>query len=247
MRALCLLHESLAARRTGFERGLARAGFDPVAALPQPGPGDLLIIWNRYGRYHRLAVQVEKAGGRVLVCENGYLGKRWLGRHWIAMSLGHHAGAGHWHHGGPQRWDALGVEIAPWREGGHEVVILAQRGIGEAGIAAPTGWAQAVRRRIGGRIRHHPGRADPGDLLEDLRDAACVVTWHSGAALKALLAGIPVWYAFDRWIGAPACGRLAAFGPVPVRGDRLEMFRRLAWAQWSFDEIESGEAFLWLA
>jgi hypothetical protein len=72
------------------------------------------------------------------------------------------------------------------------------------------------------------------------------VTWGSGAGITSLIAGIPVFHEFDRWIGGPA----ARFGiddiESPFTGDRLPMFKRLAYMQWSVDEIESGEAFQWL-
>ena len=64
--------------------------------------------------------------------------------------------------------------------------------------------------------------------------------------LKALVWGIAVVYAFPKWIGGDA-GQLMSGSTFPIahRDDeaRLEMFRRLAWAQWSLDEITSGEAF----
>jgi hypothetical protein len=69
------------------------------------------------------------------------------------------------------------------------------------------------------------------------------VTWASGAGIKALLAGVPVFHEFDRWIGAPAAARLAGdieSCNIPSRG---ELWRRVSWAQWSLAEIGSGEGF----
>lgn len=82
-------------------------------------------------------------------------------------------------------------------------------------------------------------------LEDDLSDARCVVTWNSGAALRALLMGVPAFYEFPAWIGAKAALPLTAWPAEPKRCDeaRLAMFRRLAWAQWRIVEIESGEAF----
>jgi len=244
-RALCLVREALHYRRDAFLSGLRAAGFKVVPTLKTPGPGDALVIWNRYGWYAAEANRFEAAGARVVVAENGYLGKAWCGGNWYALSIGHHAGAGKWRIGGPERWDALGVELAPWRSG-DEIVVLGQRGIGEPGIAAPDRWAERARRRFGGRIRPHPADKSVAavPLAGDLANAKAVVTWHSGAALQALLLGVPVFYEFDRWIGAPAARHVSKFGE-PLRDDaaRLSMFRRLAWAQWQLEEIRSGEAF----
>ncbi len=184
------------------------------------------------------------------MCENGYLGKGWLGDTWFAMALNHHCGAGYWREGGPERWDGLNITMDPFRWGGKELVILGQRGIGENGIAAPHYWAESVQQKLGARIRPHPGNDPPRISLEDdLRDASGVATWSSGAALKALLLGVPVWYMFPKWIGAPAAEFLGGFSKVQANRkdkDRLAMFRRLIWAQWRIEEIASGEAFRWL-
>lgn len=244
MRALNALPDGPNYRREDFSAGLRAIGAEVVQNLPKPRAGDLLLVWNRHGAKNALAQHFEAAGAEVLVAENGYLGKVWQGRKWFALARGHHAGAGHWTDGGPQRWDSWGAEMAPWREGGQEVLILEQRGIGEPGVASPPSWADHVQARIGGRVRRHPGASVPAvPLDEDLRNARCVVTWHSGAALHALLLGVPVFHDFPRWIGAGAARPLSDFERGPMRGDRLATFRRLAWAMWTDEEVRSGEAF----
>lgn len=239
-----MLRPALHYRREAFNDGLRAAGFDVVEQLPKPQPGDALLIWNRYAGFHEVAHAFERAGALVLVCENGWLGKAWRGGEWFSLCRDHHAGAGRWAIGGPQRWDCWGVEMAPYRTDGDEAVIFGQRGIGEPGIASPHNWAEATRHRIGGRIRPHPGNAAPAvPLADDLRRARECATWNSAAGLHALLLGVPVWHAFPQWIGAGASRPLAEWGKAdPMRHDgaRLEMFRRLAWAMWTLDEIRTG-------
>lgn len=246
-RALNLLRASLHYRREAFDAGLRTAGFDVVPVLENPGPGDLLLIWNRYGGYHDEACRFEACGGRVLVTENGYLGKTWRDGEWFALAEGHHSGAGTWRDHGPDRWDGWNVDLAPFRRSGHETVILGQRGIGEPGVRSPSNWAEAVlslcdRSRY--RIRQHPGTGAAKPIAEDLADARAVCTWSSGAALQALLLGIPVWYSFPNWIGARAGARWPQTGNTEANRDdesRLHMFRRLAWSMWTLDEIRTGE------
>lgn len=247
-RALCLLREDLHYRREAFCAGLRAAGHDVVTHLHDPHTGDVLAIWNRYGRFHAEACRFERAGATVLVAENGYLGKHWRGGEWFSMAVGHHGGAGRWRYGGPERWDGRGIDLAPWRQSGRETVILGQRSIGEPGLASPHGWERNALCRLPAgpvRVRPHPGVSSSNDLLEDLRDAQAVVTWSSGAALKALAAGIPVWRDSPWWIGAAAG---VPIGEPLMRDDdaRLGMFRRMAWCTWEIDEIRSGEAFRWL-
>jgi hypothetical protein len=74
-------------------------------------------------------------------------------------------------------------------------------------------------------------RAKP--LEDDLARCGKVITWGSGAAVKALLWGIPVVSEMPHWIA----------DQQNTDESRLAMFRRLAWAQWRLSEIESGEAF----
>lgn len=244
-RALNLLRAALHYRREAFDAGLRAAGFTNVNALPDPRPGDLLLSWNRYGGYHDQAQLFERAGAHVLVAENGYLGKSWqVPGEWFALAAGHHAGAGRWVDGGPARWNGWGVHLAPWRTNGTETVILGQRGIGEPGIKSPDRWAEVTRKRIGGRIRAHPGNAPAAvPLAADLKVAREVITWHSGAALHALLMGIPVWTDFPQWIGAGAARPLCDWPGDGLRDDaaRLAMFQRLAWAMHTLDEIRTGE------
>lgn len=245
-RALCLIREQLVYRREAFVAGLSAAGYEVVSTLPKPDPGDVLVIWNRYGHWDDIAKSFEARNAKVVVCENGYLGKSFLGDTWFALALGQHNGAGVWVGGGPQRWDDLGVELSPWKTGGTEVLVLGQRGIGSSEVRSPPFWAETIAATIGGRIRPHPGNDEPKKpLREDLARACCVVTWGSCAALGALMAGVPVFYAAPNWIGAGASRPLSEWGAEPKRDDaaRLDTFRRLIWAQWRIGEIKEGKAF----
>lgn len=246
MKALCLIRSSPVYRREAFVAGLNRAGYKVVNALNNPDPDDILVGWNRYGNTLEQSKMFERRGARCLIVENGYLSALTPDR-WFSISLHEHAGLGEWNEGGPERWDAMGVELLPWRTG-PETLILAQRGIGSPDVASPDRWAEHTMKKLGvGRIRRHPAnRNDAIPLGKDLERVGQVVTWASSAALVALTQGIPCWYGLDGWIGASACRPVSEFGQDPKRdsADRLAMFRRLAWAQWRVSEIESGAAFM---
>lgn len=237
-RALNLLRDEPEFRRACFDEGLRAAGFEVVRRIDRPRPEDLCLTWNRQGSRDQEARRFQ----RVLVAENAYV--RVKG--WYALARDHHAGLGRWPVGGAERWASLGVELQQWRADDGEVVILGQRSMGEQHIASPRGWEELMQRRIGGRIRRHPGRK-PATLIpieQDLANARCVVTWASSAALKALTMGIPVFYGLGGWVGAGACRPVEEFSRGPLRDDgaRLAMFERLAWAQSPISEIRSGEA-----
>lgn len=243
--ALCLLPDGPNYRRESFLAGVRAIGFRPVSTLFEPRPDDIVIMWNRHKVNEHHAARFERAGARVLVVENGYFGKRWLGHKWFALAWGHHSGAGVWPDGGPERWDSWGVEMQPWTQAKGPPLIFAQRGIGEPGVASPHRWAEQVQKRTGGRIRAHPGPHPPAvALADDLRDCGSAITWHSSAALQALILGVPVWYGYARWIGAGACKPLSEYGTEPARDDvqRLDTMRRVAWAMWTEEEILNGTA-----
>lgn len=230
-------------RRDAFAAGVARLGYAPEFRLTTtPGDNDILVIWNRFGAAGNAADHFDHAGCPVLVAENGYLGNDFAGDRWYAISRSHHNGAGHWQHYGNDRWDKLGVALAPYRMQGSELVVLPQRGIGEAGVAMPGDWLGDAARRSQGRVRPHPGTRQGVDLQQDLAKAWAVYTWGSGAAVKALMWGIPVYSDMPNWIVAGAATRYG----LPLNlcdQSRLTAFRRMAWAMWRLGEIESGFAF----
>jgi hypothetical protein len=232
-------------RRDAFVAGLQKCGFRIQQGAPSAPAGhlDILVTWNRYGQGHRAATEFERRKQPVIVAENGYLGSEFKGKRVYALALNHHNGAGRWPVGGPERWAAWGVELKPWRKDG-ETVILPQRGIGPPGVAMPLAWPREVVKL--GRTRKHPGAKETGIPLEqDLAKAGRVITWGSGAAIKALTMGIPVFHAMPNWIGAPAARPLKDIkhGPKCDDAARLGMFHRLAWAQADLEEIAKGEAF----
>jgi hypothetical protein len=253
MKAWLALRDGVHYRREAFQKGLAAAGYRVQMGLTdQPGPRDMLVTWNRYGRQHACALEFERRGLPVLVAENGYLGNELAGDRWYALARGQHNGAGDWPTGAPDRWDRLDVPLAPWCGDAGELVLLPQRGIGPAGVAMPLDWAERTTLRLAerglrARVRPHPGTGPARPVAEDLSGARAVVTWGSGAAMKALALGVPVFHDFARWIGAGASRPLRDLlaGEPPARDDaaRLAMFRRMAWAQWRLSEIASGEAF----
>ena len=226
MRTVSLnLRYSLTERIQAFERGLRRHGF---VVIPGLQPADALVTWNRIGAADRLA----RDYGLVLVAENAAWGNGFLERKWISLAKDRHNTAGMFLAGGSERWDALGIELAPWRTEG-ETVILPQRGIGSPPTAMPANWAKSAYQRHGGRIRPHPGRNQAKPLADDLERCGRVVTWGSGAAIQALMMGLHVISEMPDWIGEQD----------NTDTGRLSMLRNLAWAQWELHEIESGEAF----
>lgn len=274
MNAYCLIRQGPVYRREAFVKGLAAAGLNVSNTLPRrPGVEDVLVIWNRYGENDLLAKRFEAGGARVIVSENGYLGPGGRGhrphdaqgRRMYALALRDHNGRGGWPW--PRSWTdeeraalpasrfaALGVELKPWRTGGRKILVCAQRGIGSPGRASPVNWdvkmAEQLRAALKAPVvvRKHPGDNEPKVSLErDLEDVFACVIWASGAGIKALVEGVPVFYACPWWVCAKSARRYS--GPncltFPSQNDelRLASLERMAWAQWTVDEIATSEPF----
>lgn len=238
-------------QRSAFESGLSRLGFEIVGRpLATPRPGDLLVLWNRYSKNEQEARAYERAGCIVLVAENAWIGPEAKGEHHFAICRGHHNGAGSWHIGPTPRYQV--AECKPWRSDGSHVLMLPQRGMGESGVAMPKGWMEETRNRLATStdrpvvIRNHPGiRPHPTEIPE-FENCWAAVTWASGAGLKAIIAGIPVFYEYPKWIGAAAARYGIEDLESPYLGERETLMRYLSWAQWTAEEIASGEPFRWL-
>lgn len=236
MRAWLNLRYTLPERVRIFQQGLQRCGYRVEIGLPvNAGDRDIFVTWNRIGNANLFAQQFQDSGRRVLVTENAAWGNSFAGDNWYTIARNYHNTAGCFPVGGADRWDSLAIDLPPFRKTG-ETVILPQRGIGAAPVAMPLRWSEQALAKYGGRIRRHPGRHPGIPLEEDLQNAGRVITWGSGAAVKALLMGIPVTSEMPGWIAEQD----------NTAAGRLDMFRRLAWAQWRWREIELGEAFEWL-
>ncbi len=260
-RAFVLIREAPWYRRQAFVAGLKAVGYEVLQRGPDRArAGDVLVQWNRYGGNHEIASRFEREGGRVFVAENGYLGAGGTSPkfdvhpagpqpgHYYALSEGWHNGRGRSPVGGPERFEALGVELKPWRTDGEHVLVCPNRSFGVGDQVMRADWAtrcaerlrKATRRPV--RVRGHPGNDAPKrPVSEDLRGAWAAVVWSSSVAVHALLEGIPTFIEAPYQIMKGA----AASGPVdnPVLPDRLPHFVRMAWAQWRLDEIERGDAF----
>lgn len=241
MRAVLTIRKEPHYRREAFERGLQRVGFT-IGELKAPSSSsDWLVLWNRKrGDDERRADAWEAAGGTVIVAENGYLAK--TEKTHYAISVHGHNGSGWFPVGDEDRFSPLGFEIKPWRLGGSEIVVREQRGIGSTLMASPPNWARKMAdqlRRVSKlpvRVVPHPGDKNKGAIdAANLKNAESCVIWSSAMGVRALVEGVPVFYAAPHWICSDAA--------VPLSKSRLASLHRMSHGQWHFDEIATGEPF----
>lgn len=232
------LRHGVPERRAAWRNGLERNGYtvvdvDACGSIRPKRDADIFVSWNRHVDGAQAADRFEAAGCKVLVTENATWGNGFQGGHWYTIGRSYHNVINSFPDGGPERWDALGASLAPFRES-HQgcQVVLASRGIGPATHRQPSQWPAGAARTYGARIRHHPGtRGTIDDLRADLAGSWRVITWGSGAAVLALMWGIHVEAHMPGWIARQD----------NTEAGRLAMLRRLAWAQWRIEEIAAGE------
>lgn len=237
-----LLNRSQHYRTDAFREGLKKVGYTVISdRTHMPRDKDIVISWNRSTYLERVVSRYKTA----IITENGYLGKT------KAMALTHHAGAGEWFIGDESRFPELDIELKPWRKDGEHILVLPQRSIGEPGVAMPRNWTTQVINRLKKLtdrpiiVRQHPGTDKSRPVELDLENAWASVVWASGAGVKSIIAGVPVFYDFGKWIGSSAASCVWDI-ENPYLGDRLNMLHRLSWAQWTIDEIKKGIPFDYL-
>lgn len=151
------------------------------------------------------------------------------------------------------RFHALGVEIKPWRETLGDTLLLCEQN--DNFMAAAVGYKGNWRRntlaklaamKLPYKIRVRPWNPDKKQnavtLLHELPTLRAVITHSSGAAITALLEGVP---AISE---SGAASRLTG----PLTRENIMSWQRptnreqFAWAladnMWTLDEIRSGKA-----
>ena len=203
---------------------------------------DAVAVCGVRGNNRGVLADYTAAGIPALVIEWGYLKRADLGRdgYW---QLG--IGGLNWLPPMPckaDRWRALGLKLAKPHDG---VTIIAGQMIGDAAhpfndAGSMTRWALETAAQEGGDVlfRPHPRSAwvapagmalDTLPLAESLARAGKVIAWSSNVGNDALLAGCEV----------RACG--PAIWAGVSRENRREYFHRLAYAQWTLQEMATGE------
>lgn len=264
MIAYNLTRKEIHYRHDAFSAGLRAVGYEVSGGNPVGRPGDVLLIWNRYSTWHDLATRFEAGGGQVIVAENGYLGPGGISPHamnprqWYAMGRGAHNDSTAIPSGGPERWNALGIDLQPWRTDGGHILVCPNRSFGMPDRMMPPNWAEKTAERLRKltkreiRVRPHPGNSPAKKpLAEDLAGALACVIWSSSAGVHSLIAGVPVICEAPYWICKEAAFRTldSSFSDTNMTdAPRMDEFRekgmhRLAWGQWNLSEIEDGTAF----
>ncbi len=207
---------------------------------------DVAVHWG-IGRYYDVMGIQKERGGRSLVVERGYVGDRFA-----YASLGFDGLNGRADFNLDRvpltatRWRDLFACEQPWRDDDLGSVLVIGQMPGDQAVANVDlpGFYKAATEAFPSDdvvLREHPGlKPSVGPISEALAGARLVVTMNSNSAVDAVLAGVPA-ISMDR--GSMAWDVTThSFEAEPIRPVREDWMRRLAYCQWSLEEIASGEA-----
>lgn len=246
-------HQSAHAK--ALAAGLARHGIPTRICREHEGTkAPVVACWG-----WRIGERFRERGREVLVMERGYLGDRfrWTSLAWNGLN-GRGAAPTI---DDPARFAAhFGTLMEPVRRGGSYALLIGQvPGDMSLGGRNLSKWyedqamAAAATYRLPVRFRQHPvalqrgyklhlrNASEIGGTLEAaLADAAVVITFNSNTGVESLLAGIPTVAVDKGSMAWPVAAR--AIGDECRFAQRDEWAARLAWRQWTIEEIASGDA-----
>lgn len=157
------------------------------------------------------------------------------------------------------RWEKLGVEIKPWRQRGEYILVCGQVPW-DASVQHTDhiAWCKGIVNRIElysimpVRFRPHPEVKNldydiPVSILpweDDLAGAHAVVTFSSTSSALAVLDGIPIFTLDAGSIAYPIGNKIITPEVIgdPLRIEREQWAFDLAYAQWTAEEFETGQA-----
>jgi len=263
--------KELCAQGQAFADGLARHGVNCARFSDGERPkADVIVTWGwRRGKQHMAD------GARVIVMERGYIGDRFAWTSLGVDGLNGRARFPVRDDGG-DRFRRLGFDqhLKPECPRGAYALVCGQvRGdaavegvdLGkwyrQAALALQTNYGSRVVFRAHPKAKDAPGnsgllhgmivQAAGGSLEDAFEHADCVAAYNSNAPTEAAMAGIPVIAGDEGAMVWPIAGQGLDDRPRLFRtnrgGSRSAWAHRMAWRQWSLDEMASGEAWEALA
>lgn len=236
-----------------MEAGLKAIGIEPVISRTRVDTRYVACWGWRQGEMLRAQ------GHDVLVLERGYLGDRF---NWTSLAWNGLNGYGDFASppdDGGERFNQH-YELKPWRETDGEYVLVMGQVPGDASLRGKNlmPWYESVgvlaaeAYGIPVKFRPHPNTEKKGirqnprhcqrsfeQLDEAIAGAHVVITYNSNSAVDAVVRGVPA-IAMDK--GSMAWDVVGHNIGDLVRPDRSSWAAKLAWTQWSLDEIRSGFA-----
>jgi hypothetical protein len=247
-----------------MQAGLLRHGLDAKIEHRWNGrvAGDLAIA---YGWKHEPVFSAyAAAGAQYAYFDMGYFNRKPSGDKGGSREGHHRLAVNDWDtavnmkRGCPSdRWDALEIEVQPDHHPNGSVLVagMSAKAAGTHGfrdLEWETSALAALRainipdEEINYRPKpRHLGEVEPIEAV--LRRTRVIITHHSNVAVDGLVMGVPCYavkgvgkLVSNDVFATPGLG--LTWKPAPSRRDRLALLADVAYAQWTPDEMRSGEA-----
>lgn len=214
---------------------------------------DIAVFWSH--KFTDVIARQRKNDAEYICLESGFIGDRseyasvgWNGLNGRADFKSDDSP--------PDRFEQLGVTIAPWRpDDGRYALIMGQLpGDQSHKHLNIGGWYKEVIAQLDGvttlplMFRPHPMDRSPispqglpmvgGPLAEALREARFVVTLNSNSAVDAVLAGVPTITMDEGSMAWPVTTH--EIGPDLIMPPREQWAYDLAYSQWTAAEMKNG-------
>lgn len=241
------------AHQKALAEGLAKHGIQSTLTHAISSRTKHVACWG-----WRAGAALRKKGHEVLVMERGYLGDRfaWTSLAWNGLNNRGVFGVGP--NDGGERFHKH-FSMLPWKQGGDYVLLMGQVP-GDASLqgknllpwyqkmaeeatkhfglpvkfrAHPMALKRGFRQYVKGAVR------SAGSLEQDLAGAAAVITFNSNSGVDAVIGGVPAVVADP---GSMAWDVASHSMVNIVRPARESWAHKLAWKQWTIDEISNGFA-----
>lgn len=210
-------------------------------------PADVVPIVGCQPESAPLIAEWRASGRKWIYWDRGYARRvfaTWLPR-------GDHGGFYRWHVGAFQmrkvgtfagdRWKALDIRVEPWQRGGRHIVIAAPTRTYSA-VHKTEGWiADTIDAlaRVTDRQLVIRDKESKRSLQADIREAHCLVTHASIAAVEAVICGCPVFVHPDSAAALVGRSDLKRIED-PAYPDRQPWLHALAYSQFSEAELIDG-------
>lgn len=224
---------------TAFSKGCEGQIVPPHSLLS--GPAVVYGILRGCGEIIR---QCEWVGRDYYHIDHGYIGGHdHYGGYYRVSKNGLQANLPEYFSRPPDRFERLNIKPRPWARWGQHIVVCPLTG-GMANFLGidPTKWLEAVTAEIS-QWTDRPIIVKPkgeGSLDESLKDAWCLVTHTSNAAVDAIVSGVPAI------VLGPSVARPVSWHwrdiESPRWPDREPWLHELAYHQFTLSEMQDGTA-----
>ena len=211
---------------------------------------DMLITWSPWIGSNRAAVMNHYIFHQkpILIMENGWIPEIREEKYYQVAFNGWN-GKGEFYIGDEKRWNSWKLPIEPWREDAlneKKVLVISQNGHPDDDRTSPIGWVNSVEIKTKRKVVRTVKKMRPSRV----NDLWAGITWSSNYAADLIRRGIPV-FAFSpsneilnllaKQTNAKNISKDLENSYYPE--NRLEVFKDMAWMQWSEKELATGEPF----